>query len=106
MKPGSKRRKKINTIWYRLRRYPQATALSLGLVIILACVFCYYFGLLYPNCKLFDKLSSQLSVQHNKKYNFYSGQEGGGAYYAIGKAISGQFKDGDSVKNCTTSGGY
>ena len=104
MKQGPKRNKKINTIWYRLIRYPQATALSIGLVAILACLFCYYLGKLYPNFKLFDKLSSQLGVKHNKKYNFYTSQPGG-AYYAIGEAVNGKFSDGDSVKNCPTSGG-
>jgi len=104
MKQGPKKKGKTNTIWYRLRRYPQATALSIGLVVILACLFSYYLGKLYPDFKLIDKLSSLFGVKHNKKYNFYTARPGS-AYYAIGHAVEGKFPDGDSVINRETSGG-
>jgi len=96
MESASTKRKKTFTLWYRLKRYPRITALSLGLVLILAAIFCYYLGLLYPQFKLFDGVT---------KYNFFSGQPGG-AYYSIGNAINGMFgNEGDSIINRRTSGG-
>src|SRR5687767_4183634 len=96
METRLKRRKKTNTIRYRLSRYPGTTALSIGLVLILASFLCYLLGMLYPQFKLFDGVS---------KYNFFSGQPGG-AYYSIGNAINGKFgNEGHSIINRRTSGG-
>ena len=99
------RRKKTNTFWYRFSRYPRTTALSFGLVLILALLFCYLLGVLYPQFNLFANLAYRLGIQHSKKYNFYTGASTG-AYYAVGKAVNGKFgSNGDSVINQKTSGG-
>jgi len=105
METAFTKRKKTYTLWYRLKRYPRITVLSFGLVLILTTIFCYYLGLLYPQFKVFDGLSSWMGVHQSKKYNFYTGRPGG-AYYAIGSAINGRLPGGkDSVVNCPTPGG-
>ncbi len=105
MKKGSMWREKSRIIWYRLRRYPDATALSVLLVVIFAWLFSYFIGTIYPNFRLFEKLSSLVGLDRNMNYNFYTAKPGG-AYYAIGEAVNGKSADdGDEIKNCETSGG-
>lgn len=105
MKAQLRRTKKTNTIWYRFKRYPSATLLSFGLVIVLVSILWYYIGLLYPKFRLFDGLLSETGLQENVNYNFYSGQQGL-AYDAIGQCIHGRFgSNGDSIINIQTSGG-
>lgn len=93
-----------NTLWYRLKRYPKTTFLSLFIVAVFVLLLCYFFGKLYPEFMLYDKLSSEAGFKHNKKYNFYSGQPGG-VYNTIGNWVSGSFDDGDTIINIATSGG-
>lgn len=96
----------IGTLWYRIRRYPGAALISLGLALIMAFLLCYLVGRIYPDFKLFNNLFAKLGAAHNEQYNFYSGEDSG-TYYKIGKAIEGRFQDdGDMIHNCKTGGGY
>ena len=95
---------RVNTLWYRLKRYPKATLLSMAIVIVFTILLCYYFGRLYPEYMLYDKLTSEIGFKHNKKYSFYSGQPGG-AYHTIGDCAGGVFDDGDTIINVHTQGG-
>jgi len=95
---------RVNTLWYRLKRYPKATLLSFAIVVVFTILLCYYFGKLYPEFMLYDKLTSQIGFKHNKKYSFYSGQPGG-VYNTIGNWAGGIFDDGDTVINVSTPGG-
>ncbi|MBC7827346.1 MAG: hypothetical protein H7122_06350 [Chitinophagaceae bacterium] len=90
------------TIWYRLKRYPQAAIMSLFLVIAFTYLVCYGLNKIYPDLNLLDKVFPGKSV----RYHFYSGFQGG-TYYTIGDAIKGPFaNEGDSLVNCSTKGGY
>lgn len=104
MKPLAKKLSKVNTFIYRFCHYPKTMLLTLLLVSGLVLLFYYYFGVLYPEFKLFDTLASQAGFQHNKKYNFYSGAPKG-VYYTIGNALNGPLDDGDSIFNRKTLGG-
>ncbi len=95
---------KTNTLWYRLKRYPRISLLSFVMVLLFVLLLFYYFGKIYPEFMLFDKLSSYAGFSHNQKYNFYSGQTGGD-YNTIGNWVSGIYEDGDTVVNTVTSGG-
>src|SRR5260221_3015383 len=96
----------IGTILYRIRRYPGAALISLGLALVMAFLLCYLAGRVYPDFQLFNNLSSKIGMAHDEQYNFYSGEDGG-TYYRIGEAIEGPFQDdGDVIHNCRTGGGY
>jgi TRAP-type uncharacterized transport system substrate-binding protein len=97
---------RVDTLWYRIKRYPVAALISLGLALIMTILLCYLVGRIFPDFKLFNDLSSKIGIAHDIQYSFYSGEKGG-AYYAIGEAIEGRFEDdGDSIKNYGTAGGY
>src|SRR5258708_10622111 len=92
----------IGTILYRIRRYPGAALISLGLALVMAFLLCYLAGRVYPDFQLFNNLSSKIGMAHDEQYNFYSGEDGG-TYYRIGEAIEGPFQDdGDVIHNCRT----
>src|SRR6266403_300628 len=96
----------IGTLWYRIKRYPGAALISLGLALIMAFLLCYLAGRLYPDFQLFNNLSSKIGMAHDEQYNFYSGEDSG-TYFKIGEAIAGRFPDdGDLIQNCKTGGGY
>jgi len=95
----------LGTFWYRVKRYPRAALFSVILVLFLSFTFSYFLGKVYPEFKLADKFLSFLGIHRVEQYNFYTGQPNG-AYWAIGEAVEGRFKeDGDSIHNCVTSGG-
>ncbi len=96
----------IGTLWYRIKRYPGAALISLGLALLMAVLLCYVTGRLYPDFKLFNTIYSKIFSSHDVQYNFYSGEKGG-TYYRIGEVIKGHFDDdGDAIRNCATGGGY
>ena len=93
---------KESTVLYRLNRYPLTAIMTVGIVIIFIFLLYYCLGKIYPDLKLFDNLLPKKAI----KYHFYTGYPAG-TYHTIGKNVEGEFtRNGDSIINDTTKGGY
>lgn len=103
----SGKEKNIDLIWYRIKRHKGATILSIMLALFFTYLLYYFVGRAYPDFRPFGKLFGKVSSQmHDQHYTFYSG-EPGSVYNLIGQGVDvSSFKDGDSITNQPTEGGY